>query len=108
VVDEYVNRWAIRRAHFVLWTIPTEDHANSVHRVDVRANRLDAATGAGHDRDIDPALVVAVNQHDVAIDPAEKLAVETHECRPILGFDDPDDVGTDVLDDLGGTIRTTT
>ena len=57
---------------------------------------------AGHDGDIDPPLVVAVDQHHVAIQPAQQLVVEPHQRRPVVGFDDADDVRIDVLDDPGG------
>jgi hypothetical protein len=84
-----------------LRAIPTEHRVLSDAVVDVAAYRFDHRGGPGHQADVDPALVVAVDQHHVVVRGAahglEDLLVEPAQGDAVLGLDDDDDVGIDLL-----------
>ncbi len=86
--------------------IPAEDAVAVLAVVDVTANGLDVVAAARHDRHVDPALVIAVDQHHVligiAIDRRHDILAEAQQGRTVFGLDDTEDVGIHISDDLGG------
>ena len=86
--------------------MPSEDLALVVGGIDVAAHPGDGETLLCHQGDIDAPFVVAVDQHDVLIPLVgcgfEHVLVEADQRGPVVGFDNPDDVGVDVCDDPGG------
>src|SRR5882724_9872528 len=67
VVDEDMDFSVGRRLYFVHRTVAAEYFPAFVFVVDMAAHRHDLVTRAGIDRDIDPAIVIAVDQHGMRI-----------------------------------------
>ena len=105
VIHQYMDHRAVRCVHLVLRAIPAENGACLIFRVDIGPDRLDLEVVAHHDRDVDSTFVIPIDKHDVTIESPEQFLVEPHERRSVLRFDNPDDVGVDVLDDPGSHPR---
>ena len=109
VVEEHDDLLAGRQADRRLEAVPAEDLALRVGVVDVRAERQDLEPVAGHESDVDPAVVVAVDDHHMPVrdapDELERLRREPLEVDPVLGLDDSLDVGLEVLEDHGRVLH---
>jgi hypothetical protein len=70
---------AVGRADFVLRTVAAEHQTDGVRGVDVRPDGLDADVGARHDRDVNSALVVAVDEHRVTVEVVQEFVVEADQ-----------------------------
>ena len=90
VIHQHVHERAGRCAHGVLGAVATEHLVPAALAVHVRANGFDLESGPRHDRDVDAAVVVAVDQHRVLVQAAEQLLVEATQRRAVLRLDDPD------------------
>jgi hypothetical protein len=70
--------------------------------VDVALDVHDRAPRRGQQADVDAALVVAVDEHDVPVAVAEHRLVEAQQRGSVLGLDDGEHAGSEVLDDPRG------
>src|SRR5205807_610097 len=71
--------------------------------IDMAYNRLDPEGWLRQQADVDAPVVVAVDEHDSAVLGAERrqeLVVEAGQGYTVLGFDDCEDIGVDLLYDL--------
>nr|WP_198163068.1 hypothetical protein [Cellulosimicrobium sp. TH-20] len=101
MVDEHGERAAARQHDDVLGAVTTEDEASArVPVVDVGAHRPDLVGPPREQPDVDPAVVVAVDDHDVRVERApgagDARVGEPLERDAALRLDDGEDVGTDV------------
>ncbi len=89
--------------------VAAEDALAIFFVVDVASDPFQIEAAAGHNGDIDPTLVVAVDQHDVLIGRAmhqrQEIVMKPDQRRTALGLDQSDDVGTNLVDHLGGHSR---
>jgi hypothetical protein len=67
VVDQHYQRLAARRGEVVFAAVPAEDDPPVVGVEDVGPDRGELVVGPGQDADIDPAVVVAVDEHDLVV-----------------------------------------
>src|SRR5918995_4156602 len=108
VIGEDDQALAARHLQVEFRAVAAEDLLSADPVVDVAADRLDDGVGPGHQPDVDPALVVAVDQHDVVVgttaDGLQHLLVEAALRNAVLGLDDDHDVGVDVAQDAVGVL----
>ncbi len=101
VVDEHGERAAAGQRDDVLRAVAAEDEsAARVPVVDVGAHGPDLVRSPGEQPDVDPAVVVAVDDHDVRVERApgagDARVGEALERDAALGLDDREDVRADV------------
>ena len=109
MIDQKDERVALRRRDIVLRAIAAEYSALRIRIIHMAADRRDRIVLPRHDRHVDAAIIIAVDQHHMVVrrasDRLDHVIRETNQRGTALRLDDAENIGADVPDHLCGIPR---